>query len=204
MLLPADDTPGATGATDSAALAARARDGDEDAARRLFARLHPLVSRIVRAHRPRRSSPEDLVQMTLIKVFTRLHQYGGEVPLEHWVSRITVNTCVNQLRAERARPELRWADLGPEQAALLAEGGADEGGAGPGRALAARELVGLLLEALAPADRMAVTLFYLEHRSVADIARLTGAGRVSVRVRLMRARRRMEKLLRRLQEEDRP
>jgi RNA polymerase sigma factor (sigma-70 family) len=199
--LPVSEQPD-TG-SETAAWVARARDGDEAAARLLFARLHPLVARIVRAHLPRRSSPDDLVQAALIKVFTRLDQYEGKVPLEHWVSRIAVNTCLTQIKAERARPEWRWADLGPEQAALLERTDlADE--PTPAHALAARETVALLLDALSPADRAAVTLFYLEHRSIAEIARLTGARAVTIRVRLMRARHRMAKLLKQLGQGDRP
>jgi RNA polymerase sigma-70 factor (ECF subfamily) len=189
--------------SDTAAWVARVRDGDEAAARRLFARLHPLVARIVRAHLPRRSSPEDLVQATLVKVFTRLDQYAGKVPLEHWVARIAVNTCLSQIKAERARPEWRWADLSAEQAAVLERlEVADE--PPPAHALAARETVALLLDALSPADRAAVTLFYLEHRSVAEISRLTGSRAVTIRVRLMRARHRMARMLKQLGKGGRP
>jgi RNA polymerase sigma-70 factor (ECF subfamily) len=46
-----------------------------------------------------------------MKMFAKLEQFTGAVPLEHWVARITVNTCINQIEAERVRPELRWTDL---------------------------------------------------------------------------------------------
>jgi RNA polymerase sigma-70 factor (ECF subfamily) len=191
-------------AFDTASAVERVRAGDEDAARKLFAHLHPQVVRIVRAHLPRRSSPEDLVQMVFIKVFTRLHQYSGKVPLEHWVSRIAVNTCINQLKFERARPEWRWADLTPEQTAALeaVEMAGDE--PLPEHALAASELVGLLLDRLPPGDRMLVTLHYLEHKSVAEIGQLSGSSGVNIRIRLFRARRRMKKHLQSLPREETP
>jgi len=63
--------------------------------------LYPLVLKLVRAHLPRRAAEEDLVQTVFMKVFAKLDDYAGAVPLEHWVSRIAVNTCINQLRAER-------------------------------------------------------------------------------------------------------
>src|SRR5262247_988968 len=87
------------------------QQGDEEAARALFHRLHPLVSKVVRARLPRRTSEEDVVQAVFAKVFAKLDQYSGRVPLEHWVSRVAVNTCLNYIQSERARPELRWADL---------------------------------------------------------------------------------------------
>ena len=202
-LLPGSETPDSDPA-DPAGWVARVRDGDEAAARMLFARLHPLVVKLVRAHLPWRSSPEDLVQMALIKVFTRLDQYAGQVPIEHWVSRITINTCLSQIQAERARPEWRWADLSREQTGRLEQLATADDGLAPSHALAARETVALLLVALPPADRLVVTLFYLEQRSIGEISGQTGWRGVTIRVRLMRARRKMEKILRGLGQEERP
>src|SRR3954467_13665898 len=89
----------------------RVREHDEDAARELVERLYPLVAQVVHANLPRRDEPEDLMQEVFLKMFSRLQQYHGEAPLEHWVSRIAVNTCVDHLRRQRARPELRMGDL---------------------------------------------------------------------------------------------
>src|SRR2546423_4546344 len=101
------------------ALVDRAREGDDDAARELIGQLYPLVAKIVRGYRPRRAAEEDLAQVIFIKFFQNLAQYCGKVPIPHWVSRIAVNTCRNQLMAEKARPELRHADLSEEQVAML-------------------------------------------------------------------------------------
>src|SRR6202166_1800209 len=92
---------------------------DDEAARQLVRQLYPLVAKMVRSHRPRRTSEEDLCQMIFIKVFQKLSQFSGKVPLEHWVSRIAVNTCLNQIEAEKVRPELRHADLSVEEQAAI-------------------------------------------------------------------------------------
>src|SRR5256714_3597254 len=92
---------------------------DEAAARDLVRILYPLVAKLVRAHRPARTAEEDLCQMIFIKVLQNLSQFSGAVPLEHWVSRIAINTCLNQIQSEKARPELREADLSEEQAAVI-------------------------------------------------------------------------------------
>ena len=80
----------------------RARQADDDAARELIRQLYPVVAKIVRGYRPRRASEEDLSQMIFIKVFQNLGQYSGKAPFSHWVSRIAVNTCRNQLASEKA------------------------------------------------------------------------------------------------------
>src|SRR6201984_491635 len=90
---------------------------DEEAARALGGRLYPLVAKMVRSHRPRRTAEEDLCQMIFIKIFQKLSQFSGKVPLEHWVSRIAVNTCLSQIEAEKGPPELRHADLSEEEEA---------------------------------------------------------------------------------------
>ena len=57
--------------------------------------------------------------MIFIRMFQRLHQFSGKVPIEHWVSRIAVNTCLNQIESEKVRPELRHADLTEEEQAVV-------------------------------------------------------------------------------------
>src|ERR1035437_465774 len=91
---------------DVAACVERVRRRGEDAARAPFRHLYPWLPGLVRSHRPRRTSQEDLVQTIFMKVFANLDRFSGAVPLEHWVSRIAINTCLNQLAAEKARPAL--------------------------------------------------------------------------------------------------
>src|SRR5207237_7467346 len=96
---------------DAGALVEAALRNDDEAARELVRRLYPLVLKLVRSHRPRRTAEEDLCQMIFIKIFQKLSQFSGKVPLEHWVSRVAINTCINQIQAEKVRPEFRHADL---------------------------------------------------------------------------------------------
>src|ERR1700742_2678642 len=123
----------------------RVRRRDQAAARELVEHLYPLVIRIVRSHLPRRVAEEDLAQDIFLKMFSRLEQYQGNVPFSHWVSRIAVTTCIDQLRAQQRRPEFRWADLSENEAEVLDNVLSDDRDVLPGDALAARELVGKLL-----------------------------------------------------------
>src|SRR5687767_1890246 len=157
--------------------------GNEDAARELMERLYPLVLKVVRAHLPRRTSEEDLVQTVFMKVFTHIDQYQGRVPLEHWVSRIAVNTSLNALKAEKSRPELRWSDLSEETQHVMDSLAADEGGGCETQGVAARDLLRELMARLNPADRLVVTLLHLEEKSVAEVQRLTGWSAALVKVR---------------------
>ena len=183
------------------ALIERVLDHDEGAASALMDRLYPLVLKIVRAHLPRRLDEDDLTQMVFLKVFKHLGQFEGGVPLEHWVSRIAVNTCLSALKAERSRPELRWADLSEEGQAVVESLAVDSVNPGETDGLAARELVQQLLVQLSPADRLVVTLLHLKEKSVAEVSALTGWSCAGVKVRAFRARKRLRKILQQLEKQ---
>src|SRR2546429_4996935 len=133
---------------DAADLVQAALRHDDDAARELVRRLYPLVAKMVRSHRPRRTSEEDLCQMIFIKIFKKLNQFSGKVPLEHWVSRIAVNTCLSQIESEKVRPELRHADLSEEEQAGVENLAAASDELAPDRQLASRQLGEHLLQLL--------------------------------------------------------
>lgn len=174
----------------------RVRDGDEEAARALVQRLYPLVMRIVRSHRPRRTDEEDLAQMVFVRMFTRLEQWRASAPFEHWVSRVAVNVCLSQIDFERVRPEWRMADLSEEQVEHLDRTVQDGPGSTDSReALADRELVERLLAAVPPRDRLVLQLLDLEGRSVEEASQITGWSRTMVKVQAFRARRKMRRLL---------
>lgn len=168
---------------------------DENAARELVRSLYPLVAKLVRAHRPTRSAEEDLCQMIFIKVMQKLSQFSGKVPLEHWVSRIAINTCINQIQAEKARPELREADLSEEQTAVVRNLAATAEELAPDQSFASRELVEQLMNGLKPAERLVIDLLYLQERTVAEIHKLTGWSGALVKVRAFRARQKMKKMM---------
>ncbi len=177
---------------DANALVESALRHDDEAARRLVRRLYPLVAKMVRSHRPRRTSEEDLCQMIFIKVFQKLSQFSGKVPLEHWVSRIAVNTCLSQIESEKVRPELRHADLSEEEQAVVENLSASSDELAPDRQLASHQLVEHLLEFLKPVERLVIDLLYLQGRSVEEIHQITGLGAAAIKVRAFRARQKMK------------
>ena len=188
---------------DLAGCLGRVRQRDQAAARDLVEHLHPLVIRIVRAHLTRRVSEEDLTQEIFLKMFSRIDQYQGAVPFPHWVSRIAVTTCIDQLRAQKRRPELRWADLSETEAEVLDSVMTNERDVAPDEAASAKELVHKLLDQLKPEDRLVIQYLDLEQRSVAEISALTGWNQTLVKVRAFRARRKLQRFYRELIEKER-
>jgi RNA polymerase sigma-70 factor (ECF subfamily) len=187
---------------DASALVEAALQHNDNAARELVRRLYPLVAKMVRSHRPRRTPEEDLCQMIFIKMFQNLPQFSGKVPLEHWVSRIAINTCLNQIQSEKVRPELRQADLSEEEAAVVDNLATTSEELAPDKKFASRQLVEHLLDALKPVERLVIDLLYLQGRSVAEIKKITGWSAALVKVRAFRARQKMKQHLERISAEE--
>jgi len=133
--------------------------------------------------------------MIFIRVFQKLSQFSGKVPLEHWVSRIAVNTCLNQIESERVRPELRHADLSEEEQAVVENLAVSSNELAPDERFASRQLVEHLLTALKPVERLAIDLLYLQGRSVEEIREITGWSAPLIKVRAFRARQKMKQQL---------
>lgn len=174
--------------------------GDQFAAHALIMHLQPLVFRWVRNHLPQRQSEQDLVQEVFLKLLKKLPNYQPRagVPFEHWVSRLAVRTCLDALRAEKARPELRMADLNLDEGQglwlhyLMSD--APDAGLPDATEMDAKTLVHVLLMQLSPADRLVLTLMDLEEKSSLEISQLTGWTRPMVKMRAMRARRKLRQL----------
>ena len=140
--------------------------------------------------------------MIFIKVFQKLSQFSGKVPVEHWVSRIAVNTCLNQIAFEKVRPEIRHADLTEEEQAVVENLNASSEELAPDNKFASKQLVEHLLEALKPAERLVIDLICMQGLSIEEVHQKTGWSAALVKVRAFRARQKMKKLLGRISAEE--
>jgi len=177
------------------------RQGNEEAARALFHHLYPLVIKLVRSHLPRRTSAEDLTQTIFMRVFANLGQYAGKVPLEHWVARIAINSCIKVMRSEKIRPEIRCADLTEEEEQVIETLAATNEELRPDLNTASRELVDKLLAQLSPEDRLVIQMMSLEGRSIEEVRQTTGWNVPVIKVRAFRARNKLRKHLQKLMKE---
>ncbi len=175
-------------------LAGRILAGEEDAFAELVGRTHRHVARIAGRFFRRREIVEEVVQEVYVKAFVGMSGYRAIVPFEHWLARVAVNACYDQLRRRRARPELSLADVTEDQGEFFERlVGADDDGFW--RREEARLTAERLLAALAPPERLVLTLLVLEELSVRDVAELTGWSSANVKVRAFRARRKLRAAL---------
>jgi RNA polymerase sigma-70 factor (ECF subfamily) len=180
----------------------RWKEGDEAAAEELIQHLFPVISKIVRTHLPRRDDEKDLVQEILMKTFAKLHQFKGDAPITHWVSRLALTTCLDRLRAQKIRPEIRQADLTPEESDVFDAAWLTGSSPDAGAAIAARDLVDKILSSLSPEDRSLILMVDLEGRSLQEIADAMGWSISKVKMRLFRVRPQLRQMIQRLENEN--
>jgi len=180
----------------------RVRANDQQAAKELVDFLHSKVIKIVKARKPWRMGDEDLMQEIFLKVFNRLDQYQGDVPFAHWVSRIAVNTCIDQLRYNLRRPEYRMADMTEEKANIIEENVQNQQSFAANDTLARTELVHTLLEKLKEDDKMVLMMMDIEKKTIVEVAKVTGWSCSKVKVRACRARKKLQKLFEELKQEE--
>jgi RNA polymerase sigma factor (sigma-70 family) len=164
-------------------LVARCVAGDRAAQRALFARerrrIHCTLFRML-GHS---THLDDLIQDAFVEVFRSLHGFRGESSLGTWIERCTVRVAYGYFRRKALVPRLEpvhdvvTGTPSAEQRVLHRE--------------AVRRLYALI-DRLEPAQRIAYTLHHFDGKPLQEVALLMDASLVSTKVRVFRARGRIE------------
>ena len=178
-------------------LVAAVMAGEEEAFAELFTRHKRLVANIAGRFFPRREQIEEVIQMSFYQAYLALRQYqGGQThSFAAWLKRITVNTCLDELRKSQRRPENLQSDLSESDAASFLDARWDMPSAE--RRTIARDLANKLLARLEPEDRLALTLLYEDEWSMAEIGELLGWSISKVKGRAHKARQHLQRAMKR-------
>lgn len=137
----------------------------------------------------------DAVQEALTTAYRRVDSFRGDAEISTWLTRILINTCVDQLRRDRSRSE-RQLDEG--RVARPDPAGGDLAGR-----LATRLSVQQALAQLPIGQRVAVVLVDAQGWSIAEVAELLEVPVGTIKSRCARGRARLAVLLGHLREEPR-
>src|SRR5262245_40949295 len=88
-------------------LVAAVLNGDEARFEELFTRHRAAVARVAARFFPVATKIEEIVQETFAKAYFALNSYSHErgPSFAAWVAQIAINTCYDELRRTRRRPE---------------------------------------------------------------------------------------------------
>jgi RNA polymerase sigma factor (sigma-70 family) len=130
-----------------------------------------------------------------------IHVAGGDpdgvANLEGWFTTIVARVCLDMLRARKSRPETPVDVTAADVTAAAAAGGGPGGGGagGPEQEAVLADTVGIallvVLNTLAPAERVAFVLHEMFGVPFAEIASITGRSTAAARQLASRARRRI-------------
>ena len=172
--------------------------GEEWAFEQLARRHTPRVMGIARRFFRSPETVEDIAQETFTRAFFALAGYRQGASFAHWLSKITVNNCYDELRRRKQRGEWLLTDMSEDehtwlenklaQTSLSHYSNHDE-------KMYAAEIAEKLLTRLSPEDRVMLILLHAEECSVQEIADLLGWTQARVKIRAFRARRQMRRLL---------
>lgn len=170
--------------------------GDQTAFESLFDRHKRLVASIASRYLQRPEQIEEVVQIAFAKIYTELHRFRGEHDLSFvsWAARITSNTCLDQLRSQRRKPEDLADDMGGFESMGLETAASARNSE---ESLIDRDLATKLLSHVAADDRALLHMLYAEEMSVAEVAEQFGWSVSKTKVKAWRARHGLKKVLKR-------
>jgi RNA polymerase sigma-70 factor (ECF subfamily) len=186
-----------------AELAKRSCDGDEYAFAEIVRRYTPRVFLFVSKFFRGQSIIEEVAQEVFLRIFTQLKTFANRGSFEGWLTRITVNTCINQLRESKRETELTFSALTQQEAEWVErklDNFATNYSSEEDRIIALN-LVNRVLETMSAEDRIVLTLIDAEGCSIREVAELTGWKESKVKIKAFRARRRMRQAIEKIMKE---
>ena len=202
MNLPVPRESMETGKREDLDIISEVLDGDTNRFEELIERHREHVFRIVGRRVPREDINE-VAHDVFVRAWSSLASYRGESPFQWWLSKIAVRTCHDYWRDRYRSKESPMSSLDEEHADWLENTKAGEPETAFDRTesrMMARDVVMRALAHLSPADRAVIELVHLEERPVREAADLLGWSVANVKVRAHRSRKKLKKILEKLEE----
>ena len=167
---------------------AAAKNGDGDAFGRLVRRYQTVIATQMRRFSRDSAICEELVHDVFVEAYISLRGFRGQAPWLHWLRRIAVRvgyrfwTKRKNLREKVSLSDGDW---------LCLQGRAPP----PSDATEAAEQVQAALSRLPPADRLILTLIYLDGCTISEAASRGGWTVAGAKLRAFRARSRLKQVI---------
>ncbi|MEZ4999671.1 MAG: RNA polymerase sigma factor [Bacteroidales bacterium] len=133
---------------------------------------------------------EEVAQDSFLKAYRSLRSFRGSSSFSTWLYRITYNTAVSSIRKKNPGI-LQVEDFPADAADFLRDSESDEMAEKEYR----RSLLNFAIQKLAIEERALVGMFYFQELDHDEIASITGLTKSNVKVKLFRARKRIEEII---------
>jgi RNA polymerase sigma-70 factor, ECF subfamily len=179
-------------------LVSYARAGSPDAFRMIMQRHNRRLYRVARGVTGNDIEAEDVVQESYLCAFTHLDTFRGEARLSTWLTRIILNKALARVRRRREifdLSTLERIDDGRAQILMFPQPSASQDPEAEAGRAQLRRLVEQALDDLPEAFRSVFVMREIEEMSIEETASHLGIRPETVKTRLHRARRLLQKAL---------
>ena len=172
--------------------------GSPEQLRELVNRYQDSVFAILSRYERDRGLVEDMAQAVFLKAWRHLKKFDPlKAPFENWLSRMATNTALNHVRDEKHfRDQVPISQLNEGALEWLQQ----EYESSPLESMEAREILNRCMVGLSPDEQIILTMTEIEGRTSPEISQLTGKAAGTIRVTLHRAKQKIAKNLKHLQE----
>lgn len=152
-----------------------------------------LILKIVR----NREDAEELSQDVFMKIYRSLDKFRGESNISTWIYRIAWNTAISFTRVSKHES----ADIDDNIIENVSDSDVDS----EMERLDSEERLSRLdkaMEQLQPDERALILLFYMEEKTVAEVATITGLTVSNVKVKIFRIRQKLLVILQKMEDKE--
>jgi RNA polymerase sigma-70 factor (ECF subfamily) len=166
-------------------LIGRILDGDTSGYAVLVERYKDLAFTMAYRILGKREDAEEVVQDAFVKAFRNLSSFRQKAKFSTWLYRIIYNTAISKHRQKRPGWQSIEDVIVPDTTVeLMAEEEEDR-----------HKVLETAMRQLPEEDRILLTLYYVDESSVDDLHSVLGISKANVKIKLFRARKRLQELV---------
>jgi RNA polymerase sigma-70 factor (ECF subfamily) len=133
----------------------------------------------------RREDAEEVVQDAFVKAFRNLASFRQKARFSTWLYRIIYNTAISRHRQKKPGwQSIEEITIPADGAEFMAEEEEDR-----------HKILENAMQQLPEEDRILLTLYYVDESSVDDVHSILGISKANVKIKLFRARKRLQELV---------
>jgi RNA polymerase sigma factor (sigma-70 family) len=166
-------------------LIGRILDGDTSGYAVLVERYKDLAFTIAYRILGKREDAEEVVQDAFVKAFRNLSSFRQKAKFSTWLYRIIYNTAISKHRQKKPGWQSIEDVIIPDNTMeLMAEETDDR-----------HKILETAMQQMPEEDRILLTLYYVDESSVDDLHSVLGISKANVKIKLFRARKRLQELV---------
>lgn len=165
-------------------LIGRILDGDTSGYAVMVDRYKDLAFTIAFRILGKREDAEEVVQDAFVKAFQNLSSFRQKAKFSTWLYRIIYNTAISKHRQKKPGWQQIEEITVPDNTAEFMSEEEDR-----------HKILETAMQQLPEEDRILLTLYYIDESSVDDLHSILGISKANVKIKLFRARKRLQELV---------